>query len=51
MVLAHGSGIDELLVMGVPVALIALALVVADRRAKARLARDGDPEAPGDDEN
>lgn len=50
MVLAHGSGIDDLLMFVVPVALAVIGLRVAEKRAKARLEAEGgvpDSREPG----
>jgi hypothetical protein len=47
--LAHGSGIDDLLMFGIPVVIAVIALRVAEKRAKQRM--DGetgdDPEQTG----
>jgi hypothetical protein len=37
MVLAHGSGIDDLFMFGIPVIGAVIALRVAEKRAQARL--------------
>ena len=37
MTLAHGSGIDDILMFVIPVALAVVALRVAEKRAKARI--------------
>ena len=37
MVLAHGSGIDDILMFGIPVVVAVIALRVAEKRAKARI--------------
>ena len=48
MVLAHGSGIDDLLMFGIPVVVAVVALRVAEKRAKARVeANDTDPDGTG----
>jgi hypothetical protein len=47
MVLAHGSGIDDLLMFVVPVALALGALRLAERRA-AKHNREAAPEQPTD---
>lgn len=53
VILAHQGGWDELLLVAGPVAVIALLLVLADRRAKRNLERataEGEEEAgPGGD--
>lgn len=37
MVLAHGSGIDEILMFGIPVIVAVIALRVAEKRAQQRI--------------
>lgn len=37
MVLAHGSGVDELLMFGIPVVAAIIALRVAEKRARQRI--------------
>jgi hypothetical protein len=50
VLLAHQGGWDELLLVAVPVAVIALLLVLADRRAKRALERSAaEPGADDDD--
>lgn len=52
MLIAHGSGIDEILVTAIPVAVIAGLLVIADRRAKRSLRHEKAPPSssgPGED--
>jgi len=39
LILAHQGGWDELLLVGAPVAVIALLLVIADKRARRALER------------
>lgn len=46
-VLAHQGGWDELLVVAIPIALLALLLVVANRRATRALAERNDTGADG----
>ena len=41
MTLAHGSGIDELLMFGIPVIVAVVALRVAEKRAKRRIEGEG----------
>ncbi|MPY92461.1 MAG: hypothetical protein GEV08_05150 [Acidimicrobiia bacterium] len=46
--LAHQGGWDELLLVAAPVVVIAVLLVIADRRAKRALDRGrGEPSVPG----
>ncbi len=40
MILAHGSGIDDILMFGIPVVVAVIALRVAEKRAKARMESD-----------
>jgi hypothetical protein len=42
MVIAHGSGIDDILLFVIPVGLAVFALRAAERRAKARLEAEAD---------
>ena len=46
MVLAHGSGIDDILLFVIPVSIAIFALRSAEKRAKARLDAG---ESPGED--
>jgi hypothetical protein len=40
MILAHGSGIDDLFIFGIPVIAALVALRIAEKRAQARLAAE-----------
>ncbi len=40
MILAHGSGIDDILMFGIPVVVAVIGLRVAEKRAKARIESD-----------
>jgi len=45
VVLAHGSGIDEILMFGIPVIVAVLALRLAEKRARQRVEHEaGDTE-------
>jgi len=50
MVLAHGSGVDDILLFVIPVTLALIALRVAERRARTRMEELDDEDRSGIDE-
>lgn len=46
MILAHGSGIDDILLFIVPVGIAVFALRAAEKRARSRMEAEGSPEQP-----